>query len=187
MENKDNIQVAVISNVHGIKGEVKVKSFTEPCDNFASYCPLTDKNGQEFNIKILSNAGGDIFRCKVEGINSRDDAENIKGLELFIKKSSLPPLDDEDEFYHEDLIDCKVTFLNEKKIGYVSSVHNFGAGDILEIKTFEGKSILIPFTKAFVPFLDVKNKLIKVEKALGLFDDYDDSYDNNDSDKHKGI
>lgn len=185
MENKDNILVAVISNVHGIKGEVKVKSFTEPSDNFASYCPLTDKNGEKFDIKILSDAGGGIFRCKVEGINSRDDAENIKGIELFIKKSALPLLDDEDEFYHEDLIDCKITFLNGEKIGYVSSVHNFGAGDILEIKTFEGKSILIPFTKAFVPFVDVKNKVIKVEKALGLFDDYNDS--DNKSDEDKGI
>ncbi len=166
MTKDDRICLGRIVGVHGIKGEVKVKSFTE-CDvDIDKYGPVYNKdNSKSFDIKVVGHSK-ELLRVKIKGIDDRTIAEALKGTDLYVLRSVLPELKDEDEFYQTDLIDLDVKIEDsEEVIGKVSGIYNFGAGDVLEIK-FSDKSIhMIPFTKQYVPVVDIKNGYIIVKTA----------------------
>ncbi len=141
-----------IGAAHGIKGEVRIQSFTEDPLALASYGPLsTNKPG--LVIKILAaRTTTNVLVAQLEGINDRNAAEKLNGVELYVDRALLPDTEDDDDFYHADLIGLKARLADGSEIGEVMAVPNFGAGDLLEIRDpRSGDTYLYPFSKAVVP------------------------------------
>ncbi len=159
--------LGAVVGVHGIKGEVKVKSFTAVDTDIDRYGPVEDKSGlHRFEIKVTGHSK-ELLRVKIKGIDDRTAAEGLKGTEFYVSRSVLPDLTD-DEFYLEDLVGMKVLLAADRsEAGTVSGVFNFGAGDILEIREKStGRLEMIPFTRQYVPEVNVKENFIIVESVL---------------------
>lgn len=150
-----DIQLAVIGGAHGIKGEVRVKSFTDNPLAFGDYGKLHDKNGNKYQV-IKARVSKNVVVTRFKSVDTREKAEAINGIELFIDRARLPQVEDEDEFYLSDLdgLDC----VDEAGtvIGFVKGVHNFGAGDIIEVQLAKGGDAFYPFTKKVVPIVNIE-------------------------------
>ncbi len=148
------IVMGVITAAHGIRGEVKLKSFTEVPEDIASYGPLYLNDGpQRLEILSLKPAKGQ-FVARLKGITDRNAAEALKGCKLKMPRSRLPE-PDEDEFYYEDLVGLAVEDEQGRPLGRIKAVQNFGAGDLLEIQPEKGRSYYVPFTRRDVPHVDI--------------------------------
>ena len=148
------VQMAVIGAAHGIKGELRVKTFTGEPLALADYGPLYAKDGRAFEI-IDIRPQGTVVVVRFKGVSDRNAAEALTGTELFVERAALSAdVDDEDEFYHADLVGLSVVDENGAAIGKVVAVQNFGGGDILEVTGPGRKGVLMPFTKAAVPVVD---------------------------------
>lgn len=167
------VQMAVIGAAHGIKGELRVKTFTGDPLALGEYGPLYAKDGRAFEIEDIRPAG-DVVVVRFKGIRDRTVAEGLTGTELFIDRSVLPAEED-DEFYHADLVGLSVRDESGAEAGKVTAVQNFGGGDILEI-TFHGrKGVLIPFSQAAVPKIDIAGGFVAIDMiAAGLVEDSDE-------------
>ena len=149
---------------HGLKGEVKIKSFTEAPLDVASYGALMASDGRKF---MLTDARlqGDVVVVAIAGIADRTSAESLRGLDLTIERADLPE-PDEDEFYHADLIDLPVMDASGAEVGRVAAFHNFGGGEVIEIRR-GAAGVFVPFTQKMVPTIDLKGGRI-VLSAEGL-------------------
>lgn len=178
MTSAKKVCIGKIVGVHGIKGEVKVKSFTEVDTNLDKYGPVENKDGSKhFDIKVIGHSK-ELLRVKIKGIDDRTTAESLQGTELYISREVLPELET-DEFYLEDLIGLKVLLQeNKAQVGTVALVYNFGAGDVLEIKSTEGELTMIPFNKQYVPEVNIKDGYIIVESVLLNFIDEEENVEN---------
>ena len=137
----------------GVRGEIRIQSFTASPEAVAAYGPLTDVAGaRRFEVKIVRALRDDMLVARVEGVATREAAAALTGVELYARRSQLPP-PDADEFYYDDLIGLAAVTLAGEPLGRVTAVLNHGAGDILEIAA-EGGSLLLPFTKAAAPEID---------------------------------
>jgi 16S rRNA processing protein RimM len=155
------ILLAQIGAPHGIKGEVRVKPFGEP-EMLDQYGKLETRDGKKFKIKRM-RPQKNMMVVKFEGVNTREEAEALNRVELYIDRAKLPELEDEDEFYIEDLIGMDVQDENGETIGTVLTVSNFGAGDMIEVKPTNSSSThYLPFTKEVVPEIDFENRSLKV-------------------------
>jgi 16S rRNA processing protein RimM len=145
-----------IGAAHGIKGEVRVTTYTQDPEAIASYGPLeTDRPGLSISIDRL-RVQKNVAIAHIKGVADRNDAEKLNGVSLFIDRDRLPPPEDEDDFYHADLIGLEARLETGVVIGRVSALPNFGAGDLLEVQdTQSGDTFLYPFTKAVVPDIRV--------------------------------
>jgi 16S rRNA processing protein RimM len=155
-----------IGAAHGIKGEVRIQSFTEDPLALASYGPLsTNKPG--LTIKILAaRTTTNVLVARLEGINDRNAAEKLNGVELYVDRALLPDTDD-DDFYHADLIGLKARLADGSEIGEVMAVPNFGAGDLLEIRDpRSGDTYLYPFSKAVVPEVRVADGYLLIDPPI---------------------
>lgn len=123
--------VAKIQNAHGIKGHVKIKPYTENIEDFLNFKNILDANENIIKIK-KTGISKDLIIAKIENIDTRNQSEILAGTELYVLRSDFPESKDE-EFYHSDLIDIDVLNVDLEKIGTVKAIHNFGAGDIIEI------------------------------------------------------
>jgi 16S rRNA processing protein RimM len=165
--------MAVIGAAHGIKGELRVKTFTGDPLALADYGPLHAKDGRAFQILDIRPAGT-VVVVRFKGVNDRNAAEALAGTELFVDRSVLPDDGEEDEFYHADLIGLEVRDDTDAVLGKVVAVHNFGGGDILDVTLGGRKGVLIPFTQAAVPQVAVAEGFVRVDPAAaGLIDDED--------------
>ncbi|MBR1605414.1 MAG: 16S rRNA processing protein RimM [Alphaproteobacteria bacterium] len=178
MTEDKRICIGAIVGVHGIKGEVKVKSFTDPDTNVDKYGVVENKSGnQKFELKVVGHSK-ELLRVKIKGVNDRTSAEALIGNGFYINREVLPDLEDEDEFYEADLIGLEVR-QNNQVIGTVAGLYNFGAGEIIEIKLKStGKLEMIPFTKAYVPDVKVSDGYIMVTSASLPFAPDDDGDEN---------
>ena len=159
---EDKVCLGAIVGVHGIRGEVKVKSFSSDEKNLTRYGLLSnDKGDKRFELKIVGHSK-ELLRCKIKGVDDRTTAETLIGTGLYIDRALLPELKDE-EFYHTDLIGLEVKNSSSEVLGQVNALYNFGAGDILEIKMNNGSLEMVPFTKSFVPVINIKDGYIIVE------------------------
>ena len=165
----DALCLGVIAGPHGIKGVVRVKSYTEIGEPITNYGRLHDKEGNRFDLNLLGQSKG-MLLVSIAGVTTRNQAEELKGTELFIQRNMLPNTA-EDEFYHADLIGLIVYKRDGQKVGVAVAMHNFGAGDILEI-AMDGleNTILIPFSNKTVPDIDLINQMMVVEIPGGLLD-----------------
>jgi 16S rRNA processing protein RimM len=167
------VVVAQIGAAHGIKGEVRLKAFTQDPLAVMGYGPLAAADGRTFEIAAARPAAGssspDMLVVKLKGIADRNAAETLNGVELSVPQERLPPAE-EGEFYHSDLIGLAAVTAGGEPLGTVVGVPNYGAGDLLEIAPPTGNTILVPFTEAVVPEIDVPAGRVVVDPPRGLFD-----------------
>ena len=155
------IVIGKIIAPHGVKGQVKVRSYSEPKELLLSLA-LQFNSGDEIRL-IKKGTSKEGIICAVEGIINRNQAEELTGKDIFCARELLPETD-EDEFYINDLIECAV-FENDQEVGAVLSVQNFGAGDMLEIK-FKDESAYLPFNKQYFPEINLAaRKIILVRSS----------------------
>ena len=167
--------MAVIGAAHGIRGEVRVKTFTGDPLALAGYGPLAAPGGRSFEILDIRPAGN-MAVVRLKGVDDRNAAEALNGTELYVDRSALPDDIEDGEFYHADLVGLAVRDENDAVIGKVQSVQNYGGGDILEIIHGARKGVLIPFTQAAVPLVDVVVGFVRIDSmAGGLANDDDES------------
>jgi 16S rRNA processing protein RimM len=154
------VTLATIGAPHGVKGEVRVKSFAADPMALGAYRPLSTKDGRSFEIERLRPGKG-VLIAKFRGVEDRDAAEALKGLSLGVDRDALPA-PDTDEFYYADLIGLSAFDAAGASLGTVVAVENYGAGDILEIARAGAPALLLPFTKTVVPDIDIARGRIVV-------------------------
>jgi 16S rRNA processing protein RimM len=156
------ICVARIGAPHGVRGAVKLWTFTEDPLAVKRYGQLAAKDGaRQFEVTHARKAKGHLV-ATLKGIETREDAERLNGIELYIPRDKLPDTDS-DEYYHADLIGLAAVNAANEPIGRVIAIHNFGAGDIIEIAPPHGATMLLPFTNEVVPTVDVAGGRVVIE------------------------
>ncbi len=157
-EQNTLVCVGVITTVHGVRGNVKVKSFTRKASDFATFGTLSDRSGKRhFNVKIIGESKG-VFLVQIDGVTDRTAAESLRGTELYVSRSKLPETA-KDEFYYTDLIGMTAKAPDGKVLGTVKAVYNFGAGDMLEIDKVQD---FVSFTQDNIPEVDLNNRVMTV-------------------------
>ena len=164
----DRVCVGAIAGVHGVKGLVRIKAFTEIDSDVVAYGPLRDRAGSRvFELEVIGRAKG-MLLGRLQGITDRDAAARLKGTELYVDRAALPQVD-EDEFYHADLLNLTVVHRDGRLLGQVIAVHNHGAGDLIEVTLGDERdSVLLPFNKQAVPEDDLAAGRLTVDPPLGL-------------------
>jgi 16S rRNA processing protein RimM len=170
----EKIVLAVVGAPHGTRGEVRIKSFTEDPLDVGSYGALQTADGRSFVVESVRPAK-EVVIARLSGVDTRDKAEALKNERLFVPRERLPAPDDTDTFYQSDLIGLLVKTADGTPVGRVKAVLNYGAGDILEIAPARGAPVLLPFTKDYVPVIDIAGRRIIAAPPDGLFDDEDAS------------
>lgn len=170
-KDKDNERVCVgaVAGAFGVRGEARLKPFTEDPRAVAAYGPVETEDGaRSFTVKITRPIN-DGLAVRLSGVNTREEAEALKGTRLYVSRAALPEPED-DEFYHADLIGLKVEDLSGKPLGVVRSVQNYGAGDFLEIVTPGRRApALMPFTRETAPKIDLKGGRLIADPPEGVF------------------
>jgi 16S rRNA processing protein RimM len=149
------IPLGIFGAPHGVRGELRVKSYAGDPRALGAYGDLTDRTGRSFfKLTALRALKDDMLVVRLAGIDSREAAEKLTGAELFARRAQLPP-PSEDEFYHDDLVGLEAVAREGDKLGKIVALRNFGAGDILEIApSAGGDTLLLPFTKAVAVEID---------------------------------
>ncbi len=156
------IRVGEIAGAHGVRGLVRLRSFTEDPAAVVSYGPLEDEGGRrKFAVRLQSAVKG-MWIAHIDGVDSREAAEALRGTGLFIDRALLPE-PEEEEFYHADLIGLRAEGLDGAVVGTVLAVHDFGAGTMLELRLAAGATAMLPFTRAAVPVVDVAGGRVVID------------------------
>jgi 16S rRNA processing protein RimM len=156
-----DVLLAAVTGAQGLKGEVKAKIFTATPDALPRYGVLHTRDGRKLVITAFRPGKEGEAVIAFEGVRDRNQAEALKGAELFVDRAALPQTD-EDEFYHADLIGLEAQDSESRVLGKVVAIHNFGAGDVIEIARPDGDSVLLAFTSENVPTIDIANGRIVV-------------------------
>jgi len=159
--------VAKIGAAYGVRGDVRLWTFTEDPLKVASYGPLEDKDGaRRFIIRKLRPAK-DRLIATLDGVTTREAAERLNGVELYVAREHLPATAD-DEVYHVDLIGLAAITTEQQHLGTIVAVHNFGAGDIIEIAPANGPTIMLPFSNAVVRVVDISGGKLVIERPAEI-------------------
>lgn len=156
------VLLGTIGAAHGVRGLVKVRSFTADPADLTAYGPLTDANGRVFTLRVMHQVKEQVV-VAIEGIADRTAAEGLRGIDLYVDRAALPEPEEEDEFYLADLIGLRAVTEAGASFGTVSAVQDFGAGDVLEIvPAAGGPTVWLPFTREVVPEVDVAARRLVV-------------------------
>lgn len=165
----ERVLLGEIGAAQGLKGEVRIRSFTEDEAAIADYRPLEDEHGREVTIEALRVTPKALI-ARVKGVTTREGAEALTGTKLYVPRSRLPEREEE-EWYHSELIGLAVLDRDGGTIGRVVAIQNFGAGDLLELSpTSGGPTVLVPFTRDTVPEIDVEGGRLTLVPPEGLFE-----------------
>ena len=166
--SSERICVGSIAGAFGVQGEVRLKSYCADPEAIADYGPLfTEDGSRSFQIKLTRPVAGGLG-ARIAGVATKDQADALRGTDLYVDRARLPSLPD-DEFYHSDLIGLDVYDTGGVLLGKLRAVHNHGAGDLLEIYAPNRKqALLIPFTKAAVPTVDLASRRVIADLPEGL-------------------
>lgn len=176
MTKAAQICVARIGAAHGVRGEVKLWPFTEDPMAVIDYGPLSTKDGaRQFEV-VRARIAKDHLVAVLKGVSTREDAGRVNGIELYIARDQLPPTE-AGEYYHADLIGLRAIDEAGVTIGKVLAVHNFGAGDIIEITPPSGPTLLLPFTDAVVPTVDLADGHVVIVMPSEIEGDTPDNAD----------
>ena len=168
MSNINFIEIGCFVGVHGIKGQVKLKSFTEIPENIFNYKEFfLENNDKVLKIKLISKVKQSLI-CKIVDVDTRNEAENYRGLKIFIKQDSLPKLED-NEFYHKDLIEFEVYNLKKESFGIIQSFNNFGGGLLIEVKK-ENKLFYLPVGNNFLEDIDYQQQEVIIDLDLSFIE-----------------
>lgn len=155
-----DVLLGVVIGAQGLKGEVKVKTFTESPGKLGAYGPLHAKDGKSFRVtSVRETKDGAVI--SLEGVTDRSTAEALKGTELYVPRSALPKADP-DEFYHADLIGLRAEDTEGRAMGIVRALHNFGAGDVIELVRDDGDEVFLPFTREVAKEIDLEGGRIVI-------------------------
>lgn len=158
----NKVRVARIGAAHGVRGEMKLWSFTGDPAAVADYGPLETEDGKRFEIESMRLAK-DHFVVRIAGIDDRDAAARLVNTDLFVPRDRLPAIDEDDTYYHADLVGLAAVTETGVALGTVTALHNFGAGDLIEIATAQGgEPLLLPFNETIVPEIDIAARKIVV-------------------------
>lgn len=167
----DRVCVGAIAGAFGVRGEARVKPFTTDPGAIAEYGPLETEDGvRSFKLRVTRAVKGGLA-VRLSGVDTREQAEALRGCRLFAARAALPATLEEDEYYHADLLGLRVTDLSGRDLGEVKAVQNFGAGDMLEIVSPALKhAALLPFTREAAPHVDLARGEVVVDPPDGVFD-----------------
>jgi 16S rRNA processing protein RimM len=164
--------VGIVTGAHGVRGAVRIKSFTDVPEDIARYGPVESESGhRRFALELVGAAKG-VQIARLAGVADRDAAEALRGLRLYLPRAALPPTE-QDEYYHADLIGLDAALSDGTTLGRVRAVHDFGAGDTLELDRPGAPPAMVPFTRAIVPVVDLDAGRIVVDPPPGLLDQRD--------------
>jgi 16S rRNA processing protein RimM len=168
-QERQRICVARLGAPHGVRGDVKLWSFTADPAAVADYGPFETADGRVIEIETMRPAK-DFFVVRLKGVADRDAVEQLRNAELFVPRDRLPAPDGSDEFYHADLIGLAVVDAAGATLGSVVAVHNFGAGDLIEVRFAAlSDTVMLPFTQATVPAIDIAGGRIVIAPPDGTF------------------
>lgn len=161
--------VGVVTGPQGVGGAVRIKSFTERPADIVAYGPLTDENAtRQFDLRLVGTAKG-VLIGRLPGVEDRNRAEALRGLRLYLPRTALPP-PEEEQFYHADLIGLEAVLADGAPLGRVRAIHDFGAGDTLEIERAGSPPVMAPFTRAVVPVVAIDEGKLIIDPPPGLLD-----------------
>jgi len=156
-----DVLLAAVIGAQGLKGEVKVKTFTQAPEALRAYGVLHDGKGRTYEIAAFRPAKPGEAVIAFRGIADRNAAEALKGTELFVPREELPA-PDENEFYHADLIGLEAFDSEGRLVGRIAAIHNFGAGDVVAITRADGDEVLLAFTAETVPEIDIAGGRVRI-------------------------
>jgi 16S rRNA processing protein RimM len=162
--------VGIVTGPQGVGGAVRIKSFTARPEDIAAYGPLADESGtRRLELRLVGAAKGVVIG-RLSGVDDRNRAEALRGQRLYLPRAALPPPEAE-EYYHADLIGLDAVLADGTPIGRVRAVHDFGAGDMLEIESPGAPPVMVPFTRAIVPVIEIDAGRLVIDPPPGLLDD----------------
>ncbi len=166
--------LGAIAGAQGVRGEVRIKSFTEHAEDIGAYGPLSSEDGtKQFRLSHVRAAKGVVI-ASIDGVRDRDSAMALKGTRLYVGRDKLPASGEDDTWYHFDLIGLTAKTQDGATLGIIEAIYDFGAGDLLDIKLeTTGETVLVPFTSETVPGVDVSSGVITIVMPEGLLDDED--------------
>lgn len=166
----ERICVGVITGPQGVQGAVRVKSFTEIPEDIAGYGPVENEAGdRRFELRLVGSTKG-VLIARVSGVEDRNQAERLRGVRLYLPRTALPDTE-ADEYYHADLIGLEAVLGDGTPIGRVRAIHDFGAGDTLELARPGASPVMVPFTRAVVPIVAPAEGRLVLDPPPGLLDD----------------
>lgn len=169
----DMVLLGRIAGAQGLRGEVKINSFTEIPENIGQYGSLSDQNGKTYAVETVRPLKGAAIVARIAGVTDRTAAEALRGTQLFVARDKLPALD-EDEWYYEDLIGLAAITADGEPVGEIIAVQNYGAGDLLEIRPANGgRTLMIALTREAVPEIDLDGSRVVVVPPEEIDDDDD--------------
>ncbi|MFK7879900.1 ribosome maturation factor RimM [Roseobacter sp.] len=167
--SEDKICVGAISGSYGVRGELRIKSFCAVAEDIEKYSPLTSEDGTTLFHLALIRPIKNGFVARIAEVATKEEADALKGVQLFAERAQLPSLPD-DEYYHTDLIGLTVMDTGGTVLGQVKNVLDHGAGDLLDIqRPNSSETVLLPFTLAAVPTVDLATGRIIADPPEGLF------------------
>ena len=162
--------LGVVTGPHGVQGAVRIKSFTEAAEDVARYGPLADETGgRRFELRLIG-AGKGVVIARLAGVEDRNQAEALRGLRLYLQRSALPQTE-ADEYYHADLLGLEAVLGDGTPVGRVRAIHDFGAGDTLELTRPGAPPVMVPFTRAIVPIVEPAVGRLVLDPPPGLLDE----------------
>jgi 16S rRNA processing protein RimM len=166
---KDHVCLGAIAGAYGVRGEVRLKSFCAEPSAIGDYGALTGDDGATYRVTVIRPLKGG-YAARLSGVTTKERADALRGTRLWAPRAALPDLPD-DEFYHSDLIGLRAVDTGGAELGRVHAVHDHGAGDLLELRPRSGTSVLVPFTRAVVPTVDLAAGRLVIDPPEGLFGD----------------
>jgi len=162
--------LGVVTAAHGVQGAVRIRSFTEAPEDIVRYGTLTDEIGtRSFDLRLVGTAKGVVI-VRIAGIDDRNQAEALRGLRLHLPRAALPQTEAE-EYYHADLIGLEAVLGDGTPVGRVRAIHDFGAGDTLEVTRPGAPPVMVPFTRAVVPIVEPAAGRLVLDPPPGLLDE----------------
>lgn len=158
----DRVCLGAVAGAHGVRGQVKVKPFTENPDDVAAYGPVEDERGDRRFTLVVTGRHKDTVIVRIDGVSDRNAAEALRGTRLYVARSKLPEPED-GAYYHADLIGLAVVSVGGETLGRVTAVHDFGAGDLVEYVDPDGQQHILPFTMTTVPVVDIAGGRLVIE------------------------
>ena len=156
-----DVLLATIIGAQGLKGEVRVKLFTQAPGALVGYGTLHTKDGRRFTVKAERRVEGDEAVLAFAELADRETAQALRGVDLFVPRTVLPPTE-ENEYYHADLVGLRAEDSEGRALGTVHAIHNYGAGDVIEIARVDGDTVLLPFTRETVPRIELDEQRIVI-------------------------
>ncbi len=161
MSSDELVRIGRIAAAHGIRGEVKIRCFTEVPEDVSTYGALRDGEGRAVTLSDIRPAKGPFVIARVKNVADRNAAESLVGRDLYVPQDALPPPEDE-EWYYSDLVGLSAFDPEDRSLGTVVAVYDFGAGDLIEIAPPAGKPFMVPFTAACAPDINVADGTITI-------------------------